>query len=257
MRVVITLLITLTVAWWLSRYDTAVTGENKAADLKRRALRCGVTLVLVALAVGCGGFAYIAAAVLLAVVWAGCLSEISARGFHGLIDSTDTREFDPGKTDRELDRLASLVRTGQKEEASQLCAQLLKSGEVSALAMEAVLARMSHQEGKSAEGIESLLVGRSPSEPPETKGDSDAASVPELLSKGYFGTAIELLEGQLKARPDDFELWLKLTEAHGRYCGNFGHAGQIITKMQANPAFTPEQIQIAKAKLQEWRTKPA
>ena len=36
--------------WWLSGYDPQLTGEGKAGGLVRRALRCGITYVLVGLA---------------------------------------------------------------------------------------------------------------------------------------------------------------------------------------------------------------
>ena len=43
----IVLALTALVAWWLSGYDTKVTGENKKEDRIRRAIRCGITLFLV------------------------------------------------------------------------------------------------------------------------------------------------------------------------------------------------------------------
>ena len=35
------------VSWWLSGYDSRVTGENETQDRLRRGIRCGVTLLLV------------------------------------------------------------------------------------------------------------------------------------------------------------------------------------------------------------------
>jgi hypothetical protein len=143
------LLVTGALAWWLSGRDPAVPDQNRAADLKRRAWRCGVTLLLVwAAADGViyggarGGFVLVAVALPLAILWTGCLSELCARAFHQLIDSGDNREFEPGQSVRELDRLAALVQTGQNEQAVELCARLLKSGEVSALAMDTMLCRI-------------------------------------------------------------------------------------------------------------------
>ena len=126
LTILIVLAITSVLAWWLSGYDTRVTGEDNAADFRRRALRCGATLVLVALGFA-GGFFFIGVTVLIAVVWAGCLSEIGARGFHSLLDSHDTTEFDPGKLTADLDRLAALVQQGRNEEAIRLCSTLLET----------------------------------------------------------------------------------------------------------------------------------
>src|SRR5262245_19066560 len=100
--------LTSALSWWLSGYDTAVTGENHRKDLKRRVIRCGVTLVLMvvglSLALGSnrfGGFVFIAIIVPVAILWTGCVSEAFARAFHRLIDSSDSREFDPNELTRE------------------------------------------------------------------------------------------------------------------------------------------------------------
>jgi tetratricopeptide (TPR) repeat protein len=345
-------------AWWLSGYDAAVTGENRGSDFKRRAWRCGLTLVLVAAGVAAssggsrfGGFVFIALIVPLALIWVGCLSEAFARAFHQLIDSADNREFDPRKLTGDLDRLAELVRQGRNEEAVGLCKKLLESGETSGLAMEAMLFRLyqeifsderidaafplreAHQlrqegryaeaesrlnlllkrepgnlaaammvmrlyvqqlhcpgnayallgtfehrsdippafvdyarrrlgewidpvaaEKKSTEGIESLLIARKHSKAPEHPSALDQTSVADLLADGQLGTAIEILEAKLAERPHDFDLWLQLAEAHGRYCRNLGRAGAIVAKMEANATFSPEQIRVAREKLEEWRT---
>jgi hypothetical protein len=336
-------------SWWLSGYDTMVTGENRAADCRRRAIRCGVTLLLMAAGLA-SRWLFIAVIVPLAVIWAGCLSELFTRGFHRLVDPTDTREFDPKQTARDLDKLAGLVQNGRNDEAIEWCKKLRETGDASTVAIETVLfqlyrrmfagedlhaspplaeaqqlraqgnpgesasqlesllqkepenlraafllmriyaqdlerpdkaeallrtlgqrphvppvfveyARRSLLEGsgvvppqeKTTEGVESLLVDRPDSNRPETVADPGKASVDELLAGGHLATAIELLESQIKDQPESFNLWLKLAEAHGVYCRNLNRAGRIIGQIEANPAFTPEQIQLAKSKLREWR----
>src|SRR5439155_22978788 len=79
-------------AWWISGYDPKLTGENKADDLSRRILRCGLTLLLMA-----GGLAGAASdprfagsiAIIVAlpvvVLWLNCLGEALAQAFHSLI----------------------------------------------------------------------------------------------------------------------------------------------------------------------------
>jgi tetratricopeptide (TPR) repeat protein len=78
-------------------------------------------------------------------------------------------------------------------------------------------------------------------------------SIDELLAQGFYGTAIERLEPKTTAQPSDFSAWLKLAEAYGRYAGNLHRADKIVRRMEADPAFSPEQKQLAKTKLEEWR----
>ena len=56
LTILIVLAIISVLAWWLSGFDTRVTGEDKAADFRRRALRCGATLLLVLLGFADGFF---------------------------------------------------------------------------------------------------------------------------------------------------------------------------------------------------------
>jgi len=78
-------------------------------------------------------------------------------------------------------------------------------------------------------------------------------SVDELLACGYLGTAIEILERKIKEQPKDFDSRLKLAEAHGLHSGNVQRAGKIIQQIEAGGDFSAEQIQTAKARLEEWR----
>ncbi|HXR48380.1 MAG TPA: tetratricopeptide repeat protein [Candidatus Limnocylindrales bacterium] len=87
----------------------------------------------------------------------------------------------------------------------------------------------------------------------EAVGEAQPESLDELLANGYFGTAIEILEQKVKEQPQDFDLWLKLAETQARHCGNIHQAEKIIQRLEANPAFSPEQIQLAGTRLKEWR----
>lgn len=78
-------------------------------------------------------------------------------------------------------------------------------------------------------------------------------SIDELLARRYFGTAIEILEQKIKEQPQDFDLWLKLAEVQGQHCGNIKRAEKIVQQIEANPAFSPEQIELAGTRLEEWR----
>jgi tetratricopeptide (TPR) repeat protein len=78
-------------------------------------------------------------------------------------------------------------------------------------------------------------------------------SIDELLAQRYFGTALEILEQKTREEPPDFDSWLKFAEVHAVYCGNLNHAEKIVREIETNPAFSPEQKQLTKTKLKEWR----
>ena len=316
--------------WWLSGFDARVTGENKKADFIRRGIRCGVTLLLLAILVSLprsivSSAALFLTAALLALLWAGCLAELGARCFHRLVDPDDQREFDPKQSARELDRVTNLLKSGRREEAAQLCAALKESGDANVLVLETLLSRHGIQvetdrkpkplaeahrarmEGKFDESeriLKSLLaenpsnvhaalmlmrlyvqdfrrsdkatevlrsLEKQPHVPPgsieyarrsindwgQMKPEPAATvlpeSVDELLARGHLGTAIEMLEQKIKEQPKDFDLWLKLAEAHGLHSGNRHLAEKIVQQIESNHCFSAEQIETAKAKLAEWR----
>jgi len=301
--------------------------------LIRRAVRCAATVILVWIFFGPNavraGYAFIPVILivppLLGVLWAGCLAELFARGFHRLIDHADNREYDPSQSTRDLDRVASLLKSGRHEEAARLCETLKKSGDANVLVLETMLARAGmppegfkqskplveahrlrsagkfdeaetvlksllaenpsnvdaalmlmrlyvqdlRRSDKAAEVLRSLesqphipsahleYARRSIHEWGRRKSAPAAEVLPEtvdeLLACGHLGTAIEILERKLKEQPEDFELWLKLAEAHGRHSGNFQRAEKIVRQIESNRGFSAEQIQLAKARLKEWR----
>jgi hypothetical protein len=92
----------------------------------------------------------------------------------------------------------------------------------------------------------------SQAKPPPLPAEPLPESIDELLAKGYSGTAIEILERKIKETPGDFDLWLKLVEAHAVYFKDKITAQKIVQKMERDRAFTPDQIQTAKTKLAAW-----
>ena len=90
-------------------------------------------------------------------------------------------------------------------------------------------------------------------EPAPEEAPIQPESPDELLAKGHLGTAIEILEQKTQERPQDFDLWMKLAEVYAVRCGNVSRAEKIVRRIETNPAFSPEQIQITRAKLKEWR----
>jgi len=114
---VVVLVFATFISWCLSAYDAKVTGADEVEGHIRRGIRCGISLLLVEIAFWClwqywryddraCGMAYLATSLPLALVWAGCISEMFARGFHWLIDPEDKREFDSKDGVRELDAIA-------------------------------------------------------------------------------------------------------------------------------------------------------
>jgi len=334
---IVVLTLAAAASWWLSGYDTKVTGASEREDFIRRAIRCGISLFLVELAFwglwrywryndAGGGIVYLMFMLPLAIIWCGCISELVAHGFHWLFDPEDHREFDPHRSRRDLDTIASLIKDGRKEEAIQLCQRLKESREVSVQALETILEHLGvkpdrvkkprplaeadhlRSQGKlnEAEVLLNSLLMKNPSNvdaalmlmrlyaqdmrrsdkasevlrsleqqpniarahnefarrsidewtnprPKEVVVEVQPESIDGLVAHGYFGTAIEILEQKTKDEPQNFNLWLKLAEVHGQHCGNVKRAEKIVRQIEANSAFSPEQIQLARTKLKEWR----
>jgi tetratricopeptide (TPR) repeat protein len=311
--------------WWLSRYDSQLTHENQKADILRRGIRCGVTLLLLEIIVWLPP-TVIFLVVVLAVIWAGCLAELASHSFRWLIDPEDRRKYDPARNLRELDAVARLIREGKKAEAIQLCNVLKEGGEVDPVALELTLAHLGapppaakkvnplnaasrlRQQGKFPEAASLLnsLLAENPGnvdaalllvriyaqdlhrpdmamaalrvlemqpqvpsshiefarrsidewhrgKPGLDVPDAQPESIDELLTQGYLGTALEILEQKIKDRPGDFDLRLKFAEVYGQHCGDIDRAGKIVREIEAHPGFNPEQIQRARAGLEAWR----
>jgi tetratricopeptide (TPR) repeat protein len=329
------ILLVTAVGWWLSGYDSHLTGEDYRADFTRRAVRTAITCLLAMFAVLAGGMAVFFFAGI-ALVWMSCGAELGARIFHRLVDPEDDRKFDPKDIDRQLDRLGLLIKQGRIHEALDLCKKLKDSSEGSHLALEATLHRLYQETLDSAEKSPLLadvrqsiergefqqaearlqqimalpptnlpatllllrlytlnmsrpdkalallqpvekqpylhpafaeLARRSVNDwvmqrlqPAPVAAQSDPAavqppelSVNELLKTSQFSTAVERLEKSIAEDPRIFEHWLKLAEVYAVHCADMHRAGKIIQKMERTAAFSPEQIEHAKAKLREWQ----
>jgi tetratricopeptide (TPR) repeat protein len=78
-------------------------------------------------------------------------------------------------------------------------------------------------------------------------------SLDEMLAKGFFGSAIEMLEQKIKEQPHDFELRLKLAEVHARQCDNFPRAEKIVRQIAKAENFSAAEVASAEVRLKEWR----
>jgi tetratricopeptide (TPR) repeat protein len=182
-------------AWWLSGYDSQVTGENKMEDFIRRAIRCAITLLLVCLATLNSYFA-IFIFVVLAVLWARCLAEFFTRRIQNIVDPHDDRKFDPQEVERDLDLLAQLVRQGRNTEVLDLCKKIEESGEASHLAIEATLHRL-YQE--TVDSIDTSPFLR---------------DVRQLNEQGKFAEAESRLKQMIAAQPTNWAATLLLMRVY-------------------------------------------
>lgn len=333
----VVLVLATSLFWWLSGYDSRLTGHNETEDLIRRGFRCGVSLVLVEISFiflwqyltshdPWAGFLYLLVAMPLVIIWCGCVSHLGAHVFGWLIDPEDRRAFHPRTEVRLLDGIAELIRTGKTAEAIRVCEALKTSGEVNIVTLELTLEHLGvpqknakiikplaeadrlRSQGKFAEAeliLQSLLL-RNPQDveaammlmrlyaqdlhqpmsamlvlqtlekqphvapahvdfarrsieewsdprrqPPEPDEPPPSGSVDELLARGFLGTAIEMLEEQVKAQPQDFERRMKLAEVQAVNCRNLPAAEKMVKQMEGT--FSREQIQFAGARLKEWR----
>ena len=79
------------------------------------------------------------------------------------------------------------------------------------------------------------------------------APVDDLLMQGNLGTAVRILETQVKDHPGNFELQLKLAETYAVHCNNMLKAEKMIRRLELASSFSPQQISQAWRKVEEWR----
>jgi hypothetical protein len=243
MTLLIILLAAGALSWWLSGYNPAVCEEDKAAEVRRRVWRTGATLFLVWVAAegmtyggARGGWVLVALSLPLALLWTGRLSELFAGLFHQLIDSTDHRKYQPHGSARELDRLAAFVRAGQHPQAIELSANLLKSGHVSVLAMDAMLSRCYEQ----AFAEERLL------------GSPPLAEAALLCREGRALEAESRLKGLLRDDPHNLATLLMLLWVCARGFPQSDKAATCLRTVEARRDLPPGFVAYARRRWREW-----
>ena len=224
--------------WWLSGYDAKVTGGDKMQDFIRRAARCGITLPLVGLLFVLPGTVLVMRMLLvigwmLALVWAGCVAELFARGFHHLVDPADDQEIDPDKGLRDLDLIASLVKNGRRKEAVQLSRKLRESGEISVLVLET---RLEHLGIK----LESVQKPR-----PLTEAY-------HLRMQGRFQEAESILKPLLAEDPRNVDAAMMLMRIYAQDLRQPQKATEILEALAKQPHVSPAHIEFAYRSIGEW-----
>ena len=91
------------------------------------------------------------------------------------------------------------------------------------------------------------------SEAPVSEETAAPEPVDDLLMQGNLGTAVRILEAQVKQHPDDFELQLKLAETYAVHCNNFMKAEKLVRTLELKSGFSPEQMSRAWKKVEVWR----
>jgi tetratricopeptide (TPR) repeat protein len=225
--------------WWLSGYDSKLTGENQRSDYLRRMVRCGLTLVLEAVLFWLPG-TVLFIPLLVAVVWAGCVAGLYSHGFHRLIDPEfyDDREFDPEKEKRHLDALANLIQTGRRDEALRLCGELQRSGEVNPVTLDATRE----------------YLGEKPEHPPRFKPLAEAA---RLRAGGKFAEAEPLLRSLLAANPANLAAAMALMRLYAQDLHQPGQAAEVLRQLEKQPHMAAGHIEFARRSIDEWSRPPA
>jgi hypothetical protein len=231
-------------SWWLSGYDARLTGENQHRDLVRRTLRCGITLFLVELAFlslwrywryddRASGMAYLIFMLPLALMWSGCLAELCSHAFHGLIDPEDRRRFDPNKNRRDLDMLATLLRSGRRNEAIQLCQMLKESGDVSVATLDTMLERLG------------VKLGRVEKPKPLVEAS-------RLREQGKLNEAESLLNSLLIKNPANVDAAFMLMRLYAQDMHRRDKAGEVLRSLERQPHVAPAHIEFARRSMDEW-----
>ncbi|MGB8370051.1 MAG: tetratricopeptide repeat protein [Limisphaerales bacterium] len=224
--------------WWLSGFDSKVTGGNKRQDYIRRAARCGITLFLLGMLLGLPGAVTAVPLLLLiggmfALAWAGCIAELFARWFHHLVDPEDKREFDPNQNLRDLDMIASLVKNGRREEAVQLCQMLKESGDVSVLALETMLEHL----GIKQESVQ------------KPKPLTEAY---HLRTQGRFQEAESILKLLLAEDPCNVDAAMMLMRIYAQDLHHPHQAVKILQALEKQPHVSPAHVEFARRSIGEW-----
>src|SRR5882672_8837807 len=198
-------------------------------------MRCGATLLLMAAGLA-SPWIMIAVTVLIAVIWAGCVSELFARGFHRLVEPQDTAQFDPKQNARDLDNLAMLVQSGRNDEAIELCKELNESGEASTLAIEAVLFQL-YSRMFAADSVHNS--------PPLSEAQ-------RLRAQGNPGAAASRLDSLLQKEPDNLGAVFLAAKIYALDLKRPEKADALLRTLGQQPHVPPVFVEYARRSIQEW-----
>lgn len=332
----ILVLVGLTVGvWLLTGYGKTMGGESLRDNHFVRLLQTGLVAFLIAIGMylaedrqsGYIGILYVMGAPFsIGFILRHAITDILSHGFLRMADPMfgDNGTFDPKKSQRYMDTVAHLARTGQRDQAIKLCEEFKRTGEVDEITLANMLeflgvkqdhsrhrdpaaqARQLRAEGRFAEAEQSLCtllekrpdnfeaallliriymenlrqpakaqeiltrlqaqrhispalldVARNTIEqdcpPLDAAGETAPKTVEDALAQGSLGTAITMLEEQIKQDPKNFPARLQLIELQIKRCNNIPRAEKILKEIENCSLFTPEQIGEASSQLRQWR----
>jgi tetratricopeptide (TPR) repeat protein len=234
-------------SWWFSGFDRHLKGDGSRVDIVHRLIRCGLTLVVLECAIWCqwrwfrfhDSFAvilYLCLLPVMIVLWMGCLTEAGARLFVFLTDPVSTAKLDLGKNQRDLDRLASLVREKQTTEALDLCQELEENHEISDQAAKEIRTRLGVEQKPAAE-INSLLKAL------------------QLQKTGKWIEAETMMLALLQANPRDLDVAFALMRLYLRDLKKPDQARIVLDRLAQQPHISRDHIAHARNSFDEW-TKP-
>jgi hypothetical protein len=239
------LLLVSLIAWWLSWYDPKVIGVNDRNDLVRRGLRCGVTLLLAEAAIlSLWKFTffehredvemYLVLALALAILWGGCVTALLSRAFNWLVHPEDELGWEIDRSMRDLDRLARLVRNGNRKEAIHLCLKLKKSGSASVLALETILEQLGVEQKKIVRPLEPLV------------------EASHLRQEGQFDKAESLLKSLLFKNPDNVDAAVMLIRLYAQDLHQPEKAQKVLRSLEKRPHVPRGHTDFARRSIPEW-----
>ena len=226
--------------WFLTGYDKTMGGESLRDRHFLRLLRTGAVVFLLAMGLpiaqsgGELGALYLMAVPFgIALLLRSCLSEILAHGFLRLADPMmgDGGTFDPMKSQRYMDTIAHLVRTGQREQAIKLCEEFKSTGEVDHATLNNMLDYLGVKQDR-------------------TRILDPAAQARQLRAEGRFTEAEQFLRATLEKQPGDFEAALVLIRI---YLENFhepAKAREVLTQLESQRHIAPALLDIARNTVQ-------
>ncbi|HEY3760705.1 MAG TPA: tetratricopeptide repeat protein [Verrucomicrobiae bacterium] len=236
---IVLVLLVMAATWWLSGFDTGLSGDDTRIDYLRRGLRCGFTwllMVLLLLLPGSAAMVPVVALVggILALVWGWCVGECVARGFHVIIGmASSNREFDPRQHTRNLEMLAILLREGRRAEALELAETLKASGDANVLAVETLLERAGIPQ-ESAKKIAPL------------------AEADRLHLQGKFDEAETILKSLLAQNPSNADAALMLMRLYVQDFRRSDKAMEVLRSLEKQPHASVSHIEYAMRSIQEW-----
>jgi predicted Zn-dependent protease len=149
-----------------------------------------------------------------------------------MIDPEDNQEFDPNKSLRDLDTIASLIKNGRKEEAIQLCQTLKESGDASVTALETLLEHL---------GVPRDVVKPKP-----------LTQAYHLQKEGKFQEAEIILNSMLAENPSNVDAALMLMRLYVQDLRRSDKAGEVLRALEKQPHIPPGHIDYAQRSIHDW-----